>query len=400
MTSPTPPRQRKTTVFAVQPEKSFREARVLIADRESNLLAKGLVSRGYEVASATAHAQIQQACAEFHPEIVLCDIGFFNCDGPTYVKPDGIAAEIPCIGMGRDADAHSVASAFRAGICDFFEKTASLDEIHAIIQGILLHRADGEHDEISYETLWQAKEAAEASSRAKSEFLATISHELRTPLNAIIGFSDLMIRGVLGPLGNPKYRGYIEDIHRSGTHLLSIINDILDFSKAEAGKLTLDEEEIDVVDVVKSVVRLMGPRVEDGRLTLDLHLPSELPRLWCDQRKLKQMLLNLLSNAVKFTPPGNNVEVRAHRSALGLEIHICDSGIGIAPSDLERVLQPFEQADNKLSRSHEGTGLGLTLVRSMIEIHGGTLRLESEVGVGTTAILTFPPHRIIALRGG
>jgi signal transduction histidine kinase len=242
--------------------------------------------------------------------------------------------------------------------------------------------------------LRRAKETAEAASRTKTEFLATMSHELRTPLNAIIGFSELMIHGVLGPIDNPQYREYLDDIHQSGKHLLSIINDILDFSKAEACKLELHESEVDIHQVVIAVTRLMGPRARDAGLELCDRIPPELPHLWCDERKLKQMLLNLLTNAVKFTPRGGNIEVEAGCNETGLTILIRDTGIGIAKADLIRVLQPFVQGDNELSRRHEGTGLGLTLVNSMIAMHGGSFHLESEVGSGTTAVLGFPPERV------
>jgi signal transduction histidine kinase len=384
----------------VQPEATKEQRRVLIADANTEFVAtltERLTALGYRVGSVAARSEIRAAVMGLRPVLILCDMEFFNSSGQLFLKPDSLPGDIPCIGMARDCDARFVAKAFRAGICDFFDKAAPIEELlFELERSFRMQKED--QGEFSYETLWRAKEAAEAANRAKSEFLATISHELRTPLNAILGFSELMMRGVLGPLGNPQYGAYLEDIHQSGSHLLSIINDILDVSKAEAAKLTLEESEVNAVEVVKSVARLMGPRVQDGRLTLSVQLPPDTAHLWCDQRKLKQMLLNLMSNAVKFTPPGGTVDVTAFCGESGLAIHVSDSGIGISPSDLVRVLQPFVQADNKLNRRHEGAGLGLSLVRSMIEIHGGTLRLESEVGVGTTAILTFPPERVIPMQ--
>jgi signal transduction histidine kinase len=335
--------------------------------------------------------------AQFQPALILCDIGFFDFTAHEAAKPDVLAANLPWIAMARNPDVQLVIKAFRAGIGEFFDKAAPFDELAMLLERRFAGQYMKRRSDPSYETLWRAKEAAEAASRAKSEFLATVSHELRTPLNAIIGFSELMILGVLGPLGNPQYQSYLEDIHQSGSHLLSIINDILDFSKAEAGKLDLDESEVDVADVVTTIARLMRPRFAEARLTYRQELPAELPHLWCDQRKLKQMLLNLVGNAVKFTPAGGDVQVTVTRDAWGLVLRVSDSGIGIAASDLDRVLEPFAQADNKLSRRHEGTGLGLTLVRSMIELHGGSLRLESEVGFGTTAILAFPSGRLMPI---
>jgi signal transduction histidine kinase len=288
-------------------------------------------------------------------------------------------------------------NAFRLGASDFLLKDCTPGEVTAVMDRCFRKHERRQPEDAGIEVLRRAKEAAEAASRAKTEFLATVSHELRTPLNAIIGFSELMIRGVQGPIDNPQYREYLEDIHQSGTHLLSIINDILDFSKAEASKLELHESEVDVGQVVIGLTRLLGPRARDAGLVLDDRIPRELPHLWCDERKLKQMLLNLLTNAVKFTPRGGNIEVDASRDETGLTISVRDTGIGIAKSDLVRVLQPFVQADNELSRRHEGTGLGLTLVNSMITMHGGSFHLESEIGIGTTAILNFPPERVASI---
>jgi signal transduction histidine kinase len=222
-----------------------------------------------------------------------------------------------------------------------------------------------------------------------------MSHELRTPLNAIIGFSELMVQGVLGPIENENYLSYIKDIHFSGRHLLDIINDILDYSKAEAGKLELLETEVDLRQTVATLLRLTGPKARDAGLVLRHRLPPELPRLWCDERKLKQMLLNLLSNAVKFTPSGGRIDVRIDYTPIRLAISVRDTGIGIAKSDQARIVQPFVQLENSTSRIHEGTGLGLTLVKAMVELHGGNLSFESELGRGTTARLTFPADRII-----
>ena len=237
---------------------------------------------------------------------------------------------------------------------------------------------------------------AEAASLAKSRFLANMSHELRTPLNAIIGFSEMMLREVLGKLGNEQYRAYVGDIHASGTHLLQIINDILDLSKAEAGKLTLDEEVFDLRDIMRSVDQLTAGRVHEGGLTYEVALADDLPPLRGDERKTKQILLNLITNAVKFTPPGGRITVTARFDPEdGLAVTVADTGIGIAEHDLDRVLKPFEQVDSSLSRQHQGTGLGLPLVKAMMEMHGGRLQLDSELGAGTAMTVIFPPERAI-----
>ena len=252
-------------------------------------------------------------------------------------------------------------------------------------------------ERIRYEAaLREAKETADAASSSKSRFLATVSHEVRTPLNAIIGFTEIMQGEVLGPLGNDKYRSYIADIHAGSTHLLQLINEILDLAKAEAGKLELDEEVIDLGEVIGSVVRLSRAPIEKAGLTATIDLSPDLPRLRADERKTRQILFNLLGNAVKFTPPGGRVTLTARQDAAGdVAVTVADTGIGMAPDDLKRAVEPFVQIDNELSRNHQGTGLGLPTVKALIEAHGGRFELKSAVGVGTECTIVFPPGRVV-----
>ena len=246
--------------------------------------------------------------------------------------------------------------------------------------------------------LRRAKDLAETASRTKSRFLATMSHELRTPLNAIIGFSEIMSSELCGPLENEKYREYNNDIRESAGHLLALINDILDLSKAEAGKLELQEGLVDLVSLVESSVRLIRQKAICGEVAIETEIaPATAPvRLRGDERKLKQILLNLLSNAVKFTPPGGRVEVRMACDRAGsLVVSVRDSGIGIAEADLPEALEPFGQAKNHSGRSDEGTGLGLPLAKAMAELHGGSLTIDSVLGVGTTVTVVIPSERVL-----
>ncbi len=239
---------------------------------------------------------------------------------------------------------------------------------------------------------------AESANRAKSEFLANMSHELRTPLNAINGFSEMMAEEMFGPLGDPRYRSYAQDILGSGQHLLALINDILDMSKIEAGKMSLHPEMLAVEDVVRDAATLIRDRAEMNGLALVIDLAQDTPPIEADYRALKQILLNLLSNALKFTPSGGRITVSAAPVTGGrrldeLKISVADTGIGIAEEDLERLARPFEQVESQQAKTQKGTGLGLALTKSLIELHGGVMEIKSTPGVGTVVSLTLPLRR-------
>jgi two-component system NtrC family sensor kinase len=243
--------------------------------------------------------------------------------------------------------------------------------------------------------LLEAKESAEASNVAKSRFLSNMSHELRTPLNAIIGFADVMRHKMFGPFDCDRYREYLDDIHHAAHHLLRIINDILDISRVESGRLDLHEEDFDIEDALQSVSRLVGDQVRRQELTMKIEVPTGLPLLHGDRRILEQAFLNLLYNAAKFTPAGGRITVGAKLEADGgLCIAVADTGVGIAAEDIEKVMSPFGQVDNKLSRNHAGTGLGLPLSETFIKLHGGRLDIESVVDKGTTVIIRLPKERL------
>ena len=246
------------------------------------------------------------------------------------------------------------------------------------------------------EQLRQALLRAESASKAKSDFLANMSHELRTPLTAILGFSESIKSQLFGPISPAKYGDYVDQIHASGGHLLAIVNDVLDMSRIAAGEARLEETAVDLPAATDECLLMLQPRLDRKRLPIRREFDPALPPLRADRRMVKQMLLNLLSNAVTYTPDGGSVTVSASMMADGrIAIAIRDTGIGIASADLDRIMEPFQIVETPQSRSYQGIGLGLPLARSLIQLHGGSLTLHSEIGVGTTATLTFPAARTI-----
>jgi signal transduction histidine kinase len=256
---------------------------------------------------------------------------------------------------------------------------------------VYYHRAA--EREAVYEANRVARDEAEAANRAKSEFLANMSHELRTPLNAVIGFSQAMLGQIKGPL-NEHYRGYAKDICDGGSHLLAIIADILDLSKAEAGKLVLIEEPVDISAIMEQARRFVQLKADEAGHALIVRDGGNLPLIVADELRLKQIAINLLSNAVKFTPSGGRIELSASFDRReGFVIEVRDNGIGIAPEHVRKVLEPFSQVEGSLNRRHEGSGLGLALARKMAALHGGTLSIHSTPGHGTTVTVTLPAER-------
>jgi signal transduction histidine kinase len=256
-------------------------------------------------------------------------------------------------------------------------------ERHRVEAALMVAKQDAER---SAESARAAMIKAQTSDRAKSEFLANI---------AILGFSEIMKNEILGSLGVEQYKEYIQDIHESGAYLLDVISDILDISKVETGNLELAETEVDLNEAIGKSIRLVQERAQDAGVSL-LGKVDEQSVIYADERLVKQCLVNLLSNAVKFTPEGGKIEIRVSRLENGgLSVAVADTGIGICPEDFDKVLSPFGQVESAYSGTYEGTGLGLPITKALLELHGGTLALESVVGVGTTITLSFPKERVL-----
>ncbi|TBW40935.1 sensor histidine kinase [Siculibacillus lacustris] len=271
---------------------------------------------------------------------------------------------------------------------------ASLAEIEARAEKDALIGELEQAKAISDESLRKAEEA----NFAKSRFLATMSHELRTPLNAILGFSEVMQSELMGPLDNAYYKGYVGDIHDSGRHLLELINEILDISRIEAGRYTLNEESITLPFVVEDCVHMMGLRARNKGLTLVEQYEEALPKIWADERALRQIVLNILSNAVKFTPSGGTVTIKVGWTAGGGQyVSIRDTGPGIPEEEIPIVLSRFGQGSIAIKSAEQGTGLGLNIVQALIKMHGGTFELKSKLREGTDITVTVPKSRVLEI---
>ncbi len=344
--------------------------------------------------------------------MMLCNrryLDLYNLD-PARVRPGLSLKEVMEISVGQGnyrpeqaqrviEDRLAVAASREPRVLRQFLKNGRIIEVvHRPLPsgGFVATYTDITEQEHATRELLAAKEQAEIASRAKSDFLANMSHELRTPLNAIIGFSQIITEQMFGPIGNARYREYAGDILYSSQHLLQIINDILDMAKIEAGRVELNEAPVDVHAVASASLRLVRERAETAGLALELDVPEQLPLLLADERLLKQVLLNLLSNAIKFTPRGGKVAVTGGVDNDGAwMLSVRDTGIGIAPDDIPKALAPFGQIDGSYTRTRGGTGLGLPIVRALVELHGGTFSLDSAVGRGTTAVVRFPGERVL-----
>ena len=259
----------------------------------------------------------------------------------------------------------------------------------SLLEALAAQSAIAMHNARLFRELEEQGEQLIAANRHKSEFLANMSHELRTPLNAVIGFSEALAEEMFGEL-NEKQAEYVDDIHSSGRHLLSLINDILDLSKIEAGRMELDLSRFDIRAALDNALTLVGERAGSRGLNLETEIASDLGEMTGDERKLKQILLNLLSNAIKFTPAGGSVTLAARRETEAVVIAVRDTGAGISEQDQEAIFQEFRQVGTDYASKVEGTGLGLTLTRRFVELHGGEIEVESSLGEGSIFRISIP----------
>ncbi|MBI1210155.1 MAG: hypothetical protein GC190_01725 [Alphaproteobacteria bacterium] len=335
-------------------------------------------------------------CAPSYPHVIAP----FATFAPAMVLPplfggDGYHEGIGILALGYCAFMAAMARVIYASARDVLSLRDDNDEL---ITGLKIAREESEaarrRAEQAREESDSARHRADHANQAKSEFLANMSHELRTPLNAVIGFAEIMRANIYGPLGDQRYDDYVGHIHASGHHLLCLINDVLDLSRIEAGRFVLSPIDIGVADLMKSVRKYVEYSASQRGVEVVTKIAPAMPLLVADDRAVKQVVLNLLANAVKFTPEGGRVTAEARmNSAGGIDFVISDTGVGIHPDDLGKVFETFGQGEHQLARKEKGSGLGLPIARGLMEAHGGTLTLTSELGRGTTVTASFPPER-------
>ncbi|MDB6027774.1 MAG: sensor signal transduction histidine kinase [Verrucomicrobiales bacterium] len=371
------------------------KARILIVDdQETNvsLLEDMLSSAGYVSVESTMNPH--EVC-ELHRKnrysLILLDLQMPGMDGFQVLEGlKAIEAEGYPPVLVQTAQPNHKVRALKAGAKDFISKPFDLVEVLLRVRNMIEVRLLHQDAVIRTEQAEVRSEQSESANLAKSQFLANMSHELRTPLNAIIGFAEFLGDGKPGPL-NPKQKEYLGDILNSGKHLLQLINDVLDLSKVEAGKMKLNLESFTLVQAVEEVCAVAKPMAQKKSIRVTVRIPSEINLVTLDQQKFKQILYNLISNGIKFTDDGGEVEISAapiERDQFKLSVR--DTGIGIQQEDIKRLFREFEQLEAGTARRYEGTGLGLALTRKLVELHGGVIGVESEVGKGSTFSVILP----------
>jgi signal transduction histidine kinase len=374
-------------------------ATVLVVDDDpivSSLMRATLENDGFRVLHAADGIDGCEAYERHKPDLLLVDVVMPRMDGYELcreLRSRQESAYVPIVVATSLDDLPSIARAYDAGATDFIPKPVNWLVLNHRVRYIL--RASRAFDELrrNQERLILAKEAAEAANRSKTDFLANMSHELRTPLNAIIGFSGMMSDRMFGPLTD-KYSEYAGLIGDSGRHLLAIISDILDWARADANRLTVSEETVDLRRVVNLSLRVVQEMARKAEVACVSDIPPALPVIIADAAKITQILVNLLSNAIKFTPSGGTVGLTLdRRPGGGVSFRITDNGIGMTADEIPIALTPFGQVDSGLNRKYDGVGLGLPLTKRLIELHGGTIEIASQPGRGTAVSVHLPAQR-------
>ena len=375
-------------------------ASILVVDDDPvvrSLMRATLERDGFTVIEARDGVEACRLYEEHHPDLLLVDLVMPHMDGfelCRVLRGRAESAYVPIVVATSLDDVPSIARAYDAGATDFIPKPLNWLVLNHRVRYIL--RASRAFEELrrNQDRLIAAKEAAEAANRAKSEFLANMSHELRTPLNAIIGFSGMMSDRMFGPL-NERYAEYANIIGDSGRHLVAIITDILDLAKADADRLLLTEEQVEIAEVVELGSKIIEDMARRAQIEFVSEIKKPLPAMIGDPAKLTQILVNLLSNAVKFTAPGGTVRLTIEQPlSQGITFRVEDTGIGMSPDQIPIALAPFGQIGNSLTRQHDGVGLGLPLTKRLVELHGGTIEIDSEPGKGTIASVHLPEERL------
>lgn len=375
-------------------------ARILVVEDEvgSRLTLCGILEDvGYEVTGVEKGTEALEVIKDGNFNIILTDIKLPDVGGMSILElAKEINPDAAVIIMTGYASIETAVNAVNEGAYAYFVKPINMDEMKtAIVNALRQQRLSRENKRLvddlqrSNKLLFEANSQLRAATEAKSAFLAHMSHELRTPLNAIIGFSDLLIGGIGGEINN-KQRQCLEDILSSGKHLLSLINDILDLSKVEAGKIDIRPESLRLADVVDDAVTTVKTMIDESRHELAISIAEDLPPVYGDRNRLKQILLNLLSNAIKFTPDGGKLYLETSRKGYFCQISMVDNGIGIRKEYQTCIFEPFTQLDTQPGERKQGTGLGLALSKQLIELLGGKIWVESEYGKGSRFSFTIP----------